>query len=98
MTQQGMQVDDQTEYGLEAPPKRATDRTYVARLEFLTAMHLLRLEAADAAVVVNSIGEDHIRIGIVTVPVLEQVTEGLNLLRAARKASEQASRSEGEDG
>ncbi len=66
------------------------DRTYVARLEFLTTMHLLHLEAADAAVVVNSVGEDHIRIGIVTVPVLEQVTEGLKLLLAARKASAQA--------
>ena len=104
MTQQGNQVDDQTECVLEAPPKRATDRTYVARLGFLTAMHLLRLDVADAAVLVDSFKEDHIRIGSVTVPVLEQVTEGLSLLLAARRASEQADarnaagQSESEDG
>jgi len=74
-------MDDQTEYSAEASPQRATDRTYVARLDFLTAMHLLRLEAADAAVVVNSVGEDHVRIGIVTVPVLERITEALKVLR-----------------
>ncbi|WP_034091425.1 hypothetical protein [Streptacidiphilus albus] len=77
-------MDDQTEYSTKARPQAATDRTYVARLDFLTAMHLLRLEAADAAVVVNSVGEDHIRIGIVTVPVPETVTEALKLLHKAR--------------
>ncbi len=78
-------MDDQTEYSTEARPRRAMDRTYVARLEFLTTMHLLRLDVADAAVLVDSLKEDHVRIGRVTVPVLEQITRALTLLHAMRE-------------
>jgi len=41
-------VDDQTEYSDEAPAVKRprADRTYVARLDFMTQMHLLRLDGA----------------------------------------------------
>lgn len=60
---------------VELPGQAATDRTYIARLEFLTLMHLLRWEVSDAAVAINTIGEERVRIGTVSVPVLEQFTE-----------------------
>ena len=58
-----------------SPQSAAKDRTYIARLDFLTLMHLLRWEVSDAAVVTTSLGEERVRIGTVAVPVLEQFTE-----------------------
>ncbi len=67
-------MSDQTEV-TQASRRAPVDRTYVARLDFLTMMHLLRWEVSDAAVVVTSLGEERVRIGTVGVPVLEQLTE-----------------------
>jgi hypothetical protein len=44
-------------------------------LDFLTLMHLLRWEVSGAAAVTTPFGEERVRIGTVTVPVLEQLTE-----------------------
>jgi len=77
-------MDDQTEVadggpadppGGGLPQQAARDRTYVARLDFLTLMHLLRWEVSDAAVVTNALGEERVRIGTVSVPVLERFSE-----------------------
>ncbi len=67
-------MNDQTE-AAEVSQRSASDRTYVARLDFLTMMHLLRWEVSGAAVVVSSLGEERVRIGTVSVPILEQFTE-----------------------
>ena len=58
-----------------SPQSAAKDRTYIARLDFLTLMHLLRWEVSDAAVVTNALGEERVRIGTVSVPVLEKFSE-----------------------
>jgi len=77
-------MDDQTEVADgrpadlpsgEMPRRSAGDRTYIARLDFLTLMHLLRWEVSDAAVVTNALGEERVRIGTVSVPVLEKFSE-----------------------
>lgn len=77
-------MDDQTEVADGRPVdlrsrelrQQATkDRTHVARLDFLTLMHLLRWEVSDAAVVTNALGEERVRIGTVSVPVLERFSE-----------------------
>ena len=77
-------MDDQTEVVTgrpadprsgESPQQAGSDRTYIAWLEFLTQMHTLRWEVSDAAVVTNSLGEERVRIGTVSVPVLEKFTE-----------------------
>ncbi|QMU72113.1 hypothetical protein [Streptacidiphilus sp. P02-A3a] len=82
-------MDDQTEYGDDAPaPKRPrVDRTYVARLEFMTQMHLLGLDGATPVVNVDPFGEERVRLGTVSVPVLETITEALRLLAVARETS-----------
>ena len=59
----------------EGSQPAARDRTYIARLDFLTLMHVLRWEVSDAAVVTTTLGEERVRIGTVAVPVLEQFTE-----------------------
>ncbi len=80
-------MDDQTEYATDVPvPERPhVDRTYVARLDFMTQMHLLRLDGATPAVIVDPFGEERVRLGTVSVPVLEAITEALRLLVAARE-------------
>ncbi len=79
-------MDDLTEYSDESPAARRprADRTYVARLDSLTQMHLLRLDGATPVAMVNALGEERIRIGTVPVPVLETITEALKLLVVAR--------------
>jgi len=54
-------VDDQTEYSDEAPAVKRprADRTYVARLDFMTQMHLLRLDGARRDHVRPRAGDDH---------------------------------------
>ena len=59
----------------EASQRWARDRAYIARLEFLTQMHLLRWDVSGAAVMASSLGEERVRIGTVSVTVLEQLTE-----------------------
>ena len=51
------------------------DRTYVARLDFLTMMHLLRWEVSGGVVITTTTGEERVRVGTVSVAVLEQLTE-----------------------
>lgn len=79
-------MDDLTECGDEFPAVKRprADRTYVARLDFMTQMHLLRLDGATPVVMVDPFGEERIRLGTVSVPVLETITEALKLLVVAR--------------
>lgn len=75
-----LKKDDEAEHpssqgGEGSPQSAAKERTYIARLDFLTLMHLLRWEVSDAAVVTTTLGEERVRIGTVAVPVLEQFTE-----------------------
>jgi len=89
-------VDDQTEYSDEAPAVKRprADRTYVARLDFMTQMHLLRLDGATPAVMVDPFGEERIRVGTMSVPVLETITEALRLLVAARESAPERRRTD----
>ena len=96
-SQQGARaVDDQTEYSDEAPAVKRprADRTYVARLDFMTQMHLLRLDGATPAVMVDPFGEERIRVGTMSVPVLETITEALRLLVAARESAPERRRTD----
>ncbi len=89
-------MDDQTEYSDEAPAVKRprADRTYVARLDFMTQMHLLRLDGATPAVMVDPFGEERVRLGTVSVPVLETITEALRLLVAARESAPERRRTD----
>jgi len=81
----------------DSPQPAARDRTYIARLDFLTSMRMLRWEVSDAAVVTNALGEERVRIGTVSVPVLEKVTELLRRNSEMAKAKNSALAESDED-